>query len=207
MATADLRRLDLFATPAAVVVPPGAQELTAALAQRVAQLWQASAGAESPLPWQSPPQVMSPEDGGLAPLAWMAGTLAEAMAPSRRQPGQAQPQWDVLWFAEVFRPGQGLPIHDFPRATWCACYLVDDGGAAGKSGEIELLDPRGPAVMTYAPDLTFDAPGGEILGISQTVALTSGSLLIFPAWMRQGTAVHRGERPRLSIKLLLTQRG
>ncbi len=204
---ADLRRLDLFATPAAVIVPPDAATLNGSLAQRVQQLWQASAGASAPLPWQSPPQVLAQDDGLLGPLAWMVATIAEAMVPVRRPGGQPQAGWDVLWFAEVFQPGQGLPIHDFPRANWCGCYLIDDGGAAGKSGEIELQDPRGPAVMTYAPDLTFDAPGGETLGISQTVSLTSGSLLVFPAWMRQGTAVHRGGRPRLSVKLLLNQRG
>ncbi len=203
---AGQERLSLYATPIAATVPAEAQQLAGALAPRVEQMWRASGQQQSPLPWQSPPQVLDGQDGAVSHLAWMTHTIAEAMAAPPRWPGPKQSGWDVLWFAEVCRPQQGQPIHDFPRADWCACFLIDDGGGKGESGEVELLDPRGAAVLIYAPDLTFDAPGSDVLGISQTVALTSGSLLVYPAWMRQGTAVNTGPRPRVAVKLLLTRR-
>ncbi|MEQ8653118.1 MAG: putative 2OG-Fe(II) oxygenase [Kiloniellales bacterium] len=199
-------RLSLYATPIAASVPAEAQQLATALGPRVQQMWQAAQQQQSPLPWQSQPQFLDQQDGPLNLLTWMTHTIADAMTAPARWPGPQQTGWDVLWFAEVCLPGQGQPIHDYPRADWCACFLIDDGGGQGESGEVELLDPRGAAVLIYAPDLTFDAPGSEVLGISQTVALTSGSLLVFPAWMRQGTSVNQGTRPRLAIKLLLTKR-
>ncbi len=199
-------RLSLYATPVAATVPAEAQQLAEALGPRVLQMWQAARQGQTPLPWQSPPQVLDPQDGAVAHLAWATGTIAEAMTAPPRWPGPQQTGWQALWFAEVCAPGQGQPIHDYPRADWCGCFLIDDGGGSGDSGEVQLQDPRGAAVLIYAPDLTFDAPGSDILGINQTVALTAGSLLVFPAWMRQGTAVNRGPRPRLAVKLLLSKR-
>lgn len=206
MSPFEIERLSLYATPLAAVAVAEAGQLNAALAPRILQAWP-QAESDGALTWMSEPKPLQAEDQPLAQLARIAGTLAEAMAapPSWAEPGRGT--WDGLWFAEAAAPGQGQPVHDFPRADWCACYLVDDGGAgSGESGEVELLDPRGAAVLMYAPDLGFEVPGGDTLGISQTVKLASGSLLVFPAWMRQGTAVNEGSRPRLSIKLLLTRR-
>ncbi|MEO1190802.1 MAG: putative 2OG-Fe(II) oxygenase [Pseudomonadota bacterium] len=202
----DTTRLSLYATPLAAISAPNASVLSQTLGPRVMELYQASGSREQDLPWQAAPQVLQPGDAAIGELAWMSATLAESMAAPKAWPGPSRSGWDVLWIAEVLQPGQGLPVHDYPRADWCACYVVDSGGGSGKSGEIELLDPRGAAVMMYAPTLTFDGPGGDVLGISQTVTLTSGSLLVFPAWLRQGTAANSGPRPRLAIKLLLTER-
>ncbi|GAB5470252.1 MAG: hypothetical protein Kilf2KO_32820 [Rhodospirillales bacterium] len=206
MPTKTAKSLSLFATPLAALVAPNAPDLNAALGPRVQQLFQAAGPVEAALPWQSPPQSLLKDDRALAQIAWMIATLADAMAAPKHWPGPPQSGWDALWFAELLLPGQGLPVHDYPRADWCGCYLIDDGGGSGESGEMELLDPRGAAVMMYAPTLTFDAPGGDVLGISQTVNLTPGSLLVFPAWLHQGTSANRGPRPRLAIKLLLTAR-
>ena len=103
-------------------------------------------------------------------------------------------------------PGQGFEVQAIPEALWCACYLIEAGGPSSSGGALELQDPRGAATVMYAPGLTFAAQGGETLGVSQSIGLKEGALVVFPAWLLQSTSLHQGQDARLSVTLRLQPR-
>jgi len=196
------KRLSLFATPLAVSLLPETEDVKPALSALILACYQEAAQAEDAKliagrPWQGPFSCMAQGVPALAPLAEAATVLAEAM---QARPGGA---WDLSWCAEVLHPGQGFEVQSSKGGLWCASYLVDDGGAGASGGELELQDPRGAAPVMYAPGLTFAAQGGETLGVSQTIRLKEGTLIVFPAWLLQSTALHQGSDARLSLSLLL----
>ena len=201
------KRLSLFATPLAVSLLPETEDLKPALSALILACYQEDAPSEDAQPatglaWRGSFSRASTGVAQLAPLSEAAIVLAETM---QAESGQAESDraWDVSWRAEVLNPGQGFDAQCLKGGLWCASYLVDDGGAAASGGELELQDPRGAAPVMYAPGLTFAAPGGETLGISQTVRPKEGALIVFPAWLLQSTALHQGSDARLSLSLLL----
>ena len=211
------KRLSLFATPLAVSLLPETEDLKPALSALILACYQEDAQSEDAqlttgLAWRGSFSRASNGPPQLAPLSEAAIVLAETMQAESGQAesgqaesGQAESDgaWDVSWRAEVLNPGQGFDVQCLKGGLWCASYLVDDGGAAASGGELELQDPRGAAPVMYAPGLTFAAPGGETLGISQTVRPKEGALIVFPAWLLQSTALHQGSDARLSLSLLL----
>jgi hypothetical protein len=195
------KRLSLFATPLAVSLLPETEDLKPALSALILACYQEDAQSEDAqlttgLAWRGSFSRASNGPPQLAPLSEAAIVLAETI---QAESGGA---WDVSWRAEVLNPGQGFDVQCLKGGLWCASYLVDDGGAAASGGELELQDPRGAAPVMYAPGLTFAAPGGETLGISQTVRPKEGALIVFPAWLLQSTALHQGSDARLSLSLL-----
>ena len=59
----------------------------------------------------------------------------------------------------------------------------------------------------YAPNLTFAVPGGETMGISQTVAPAPGLLVVYPSWLLHGVSVYLGDGKRVSIAIELAVDG
>ena len=54
------------------------------------------------------------------------------------------------------------------------------------------MDPRGPGVAMYAPQLAFDMPGGLSVGANEVVVPKAGRLVMFPAWMLHQVRPYRG---------------
>ena len=147
----------VFSTPLYLLVLPDVEEINAAIAARVLERRATSNRAGA---WQSPWGFPDAEWEPLHPLAAAARLLA-----SRLVQGPGTSSWRLSCRATVLAGGQGIEVESTPRADFAATYLVDDGDAGRDpklGGLLELQDPRGPAPVMYAPDLTFAAPEVQV---------------------------------------------
>ena len=115
--------------------------------------------------------------------------------------------WQANMWANINRNGHGNEFHSHPGSYWSGVYYVDDGGSAADpslGGELEFMDPRGPAPAMYAPHLAFAIPGGLSVGANETVQPKAGRLVMFPAWLLHQVRPYRGNAERISIALNLS---
>ena len=70
-----------------------------------------------------------------------------------------------MW-ANVCTRGHANQFHVHPGSFWSAVYYLDDGYGGSEDpalgGELQLLDPRMPAVAMASPELAFREPDGAI---------------------------------------------
>ena len=110
--------------------------------------------------------------------------------------------WQTNMWANINRSGHGNEFHSHPGSYWSGVYYVDDGGITADpslGGELEFMDPRGPAPAMYAPHLAFALPGGLSVGTNQTILPRAGRLVMFPSWMLHQVRPYRGTAQRISI--------
>ncbi len=122
-------------------------------------------------------------------------------------PGFFAVTWIANMWANVNRSGHGNEYHSHPGAYWSGVYYVDDGGIAADpslGGELEFMDPRGPAPAMNAPHLAYAMPGGLSAGATERVRPRAGRLVLFPAWMMHQVRPYRGMAERISIAFNLT---
>jgi hypothetical protein len=122
-------------------------------------------------------------------------------------PGHFAVTWIGNMWANVNRSGHGNEYHSHPGSYWSGVYYVDDGGSAADpslGGELEFMDPRGPAPAMYAPHLAFALPGGLSVGTNQTIVPKAGRLVMFPAWVLHQVRPYRGTAQRISIAFNLS---
>lgn len=191
----ELQRLSLFATPLAVQVMPEAASLNGALLPALTPFI-ASAPEGPGDAWR---QAIEPEGAAAAALESLVAralALVEAMSDesSRVQPGNTT--------LEVLRAGQAVAVGSQPAAAWYARYVLDDGGCAGRrdyGARFEAQDPRGVGPVMYAPHLTIADPAGPTLGISQTIGLKTGAILVHPGWLLHGIETYSGPQAFVSL--------
>ncbi len=110
--------------------------------------------------------------------------------------------WQANMWANINRSGHGNEFHSHPGSYWSGVYYVDDGGSSADpslGGELEFMDPRGPAPAMYAPHLAFAIPGGLSVGANETVQPKAGRLVMFPAWLLHQVRPYRGTAQRVSV--------
>lgn len=115
--------------------------------------------------------------------------------------------WQANMWANINRSGHGNEFHSHPGSYWSGVYYVDDGGVSADpslGGELEFMDPRGPAPAMYAPHLAFALPGGLSVGTNQTIVPKAGRLVMFPAWLLHQVRPYRGTAQRISIAFNLS---
>lgn len=115
--------------------------------------------------------------------------------------------WQTNMWANINRSGHGNEFHTHPGSYWSGVYYVDDGGISADpslGGELEFMDPRGPAPAMYAPHLAFALPGGLSVGTNQTIVPKAGRLVMFPAWVLHQVRPYRGAAQRISIAFNLS---
>ena len=193
--------MSLFSTPIGLVVLPDADHVNEVLGGIIAD--QQSAAEDTGRPWQWEDGLRRVGGQDLAQVLEATRLLADGMTPLR--PDGAV-DWRMTCRAHVLGPNQSLPVHSHPGGVWSATYIIDDGGIADRpdlGGAIEFQDPRGSEPAMHAPNLTFAVPGGETLGISQTIVPAPGLVVVHPAWLLHGVAVYRGDGNRVSISVEL----
>lgn len=191
----ELRRLSLFGTPLAVQVMPEAASLNGALVSALAPLI-ASAPEGPGEAWRL---AVEPEGAAAAALE---GLVARALALVQSMSGSSPSSEPSRTTLEVLRAGQGVAVGSQPAAAWCARYVLDDGGCASRrdyGARFEAQDPRGVGPVMYAPHLTIADPAGPTLGISQTVGLKTGAILVHPGWLLHGIETYSGPQAFVSL--------
>lgn len=119
--------------------------------------------------------------------------------------GRYRPQeidWKVSAWANVNHAGDINIPHSHPGNFWAAVYYVeieDVGSEEMSGGELELIDPRGPLPMMYAPKLCIGIKGYEAAGKSELYRPRSGECVVFPAWLGHSVRPFTGSGRRISI--------
>jgi uncharacterized protein (TIGR02466 family) len=121
--------------------------------------------------------------------------------------GTPRYRWVPEIWANVSGHGASNQYHTHPGAYWSAVYYVDDGylGSADSKlgGEIVFEDPRVPTIMMEAPDLRVRLREGFHDPIFQLRPET-GTMLMFPSWLRHAVNPYLGQSERISIAINLT---
>ncbi len=188
--------ITLFSTPICSVDLPDAATLNEALATAILE----GAGGAAVPAWTSPSGMPDLKAGPGLAVATAARLLASRLS------GATPPDaWRVDAYAEVLRESACASVSE-PTADFAAIYMVRDGDTAQDpdvGGLLELQDPRGPAPVMYAPSLTFTGPGAESLGVTQTVRLRPGLLIVYPAYLMQTLSFYRGKAPHITVRLTI----
>jgi len=140
-------------------------------------------------------------------LANRMTTDREGKSVNGPHPGFFAVTWLANMWANVNRSGHGNEYHSHPGAYWSGVYYVDDGGISADpslGGELEFMDPRGPAPAMNAPHLAYAMPGGLSAGATERVRPRTGRLVLFPAWMMHQVRPYHGTAERISIAFNLT---
>jgi hypothetical protein len=188
--------ITLFSTPLCSVNLPDAAAVNAVLTTAILE----RAGHADAPSWTS--------SGGFPDLKAGAGRAVATAARllASRLSGSIPPEsWRVNAYAEVLWEGACSSVSE-PRADFAAIYMVSDGDAAKDpdlGGLLELQDPRGPAPVMYAPSMTIAGPGAECLGVTQTVRLQPGLLIVYPAYLMQSLSFYRGKAPHITVRMTI----
>jgi uncharacterized protein (TIGR02466 family) len=192
-----------FATPIVVADIPDAAQLNAALLpvllKREAE--QPSKSHSTLGGWQSTWDVDKWAGAPAIKLLAVGRNIANRVTTDRA----GKPvtiMWQANMWANINRSGHGNEFHSHPGSFWSGVYYVDDGGIAADpslGGELEFMDPRGPAPAMYAPQLAFAIEGGLSVGTNQTIVPKAGRLVMFPAWLLHQVRPYRGSAQRISI--------
>ena len=205
---AQIQVRNVFPTPIATLVLPGAAQINDALEARIFEREKtvASVHRSNWGGWQSPDDFETwcgPEGEQVLEVARrMAGQLT-----ATREGQRLDPNWRLNAWANVNRHGQGNEFHTHPGAFWSATYYVRDGGVGQDpsiGGEFEMQDPRGVAPAMLAPLMAFGTPGGQAVGASELIRPQEGMMVLFPSWLSHGVRPYGGDKVRISIALNLT---
>ncbi len=228
-------RLEVFPTTIAVVLLDETDLPREALKRLVLARYQAESGHRGGQAWESPDDLLPADDPLLAGLAAAATALIEvargtapgievARGAAPAAGGIAPESWRIETRGLVLGPGDSLPVHSHPGWDWEATFFLDTGildtgvldtgipapggapGAEAACGDLDFQDPRGAAPVMYAPHLTYDGPGGDTLGVSQSMTPKTGALVVYPAWLLHSVADHRGAGLRVSMTLRFAAR-
>lgn len=157
--------------------------------------------------WQSNKSMI--EWGGEAAhaLAFKAMTMADAMTGDSRSPDEIRHDWHPEMWANVGGKGSTNQYHFHPGAFWSAVAYVDDGFAGSDNpelgGELQLLDPRMPAVRMLAPDLRLKDDDGANQQNEIAIRPRTGTIVMFPGWLQHAVRPFEGAGTRISIAINL----
>lgn len=140
-------------------------------------------------------------------LAQKAVTMADTLTIDRRSPERSRFGWAAEMWANVATRGSSNQYHVHPGCYWSAVFCLDDGYGgsedAALGGELQLQDPRMPAVRMAAPDLAMREADGTLQHSELTVRPRTGLLVVFPAWLQHAVRPYQGDGERMTIAINL----
>lgn len=157
--------------------------------------------------WQSNKTMI--EWGGEAAraLAFKAMTMADAVTANVRSPAGVGVDWHPEMWANVGRKGSTNQYHFHPGSFWSAVAYLDDGFAGSDDqalgGELQLLDPRMPAIRMLAPDLRLTDADGAAQLTEVNIRPRTGMVVLFPGWLQHAVRPFHGEGVRISVAINL----
>jgi hypothetical protein len=190
----------LFSTPFCSATLPRASRLNKSLAEAILE----QAGdrrPESAVSWTSPWDFPDLGSGPGRAVAAAARGLASKLCQACGQKPIPPDAWRVSCRAEVIT-GASATVGE-PEADFTGLYIVakdEDANGSDPGGVLELQDPRGPAPVMYAPSVTFRGPGSDSLGVTQTLNMKPGLLIVYPALLPQSFSFYRGPVPHITLR-------
>ena len=140
-------------------------------------------------------------------LAAIAVAMAETLTIDPKSPAKSRYGWRADMWANVSRRGHANQYHVHPGSFWSAVFCLDDGYAGSDDpalgGELQLLDPRMPAVRMAAPDLALRDADGQMQYSELLIRLRSGLLVMFPSWLQHGVRPFNNDGERITVALNL----
>lgn len=203
----DVRRL--FSTPLAIEMVDDAAlhaELrTAIVAERTrdpAGIVQSNLGG-----WHSNTGMLEWGGEPAKVLAKRAVAMADRLTVDRKSPDASRFGWAAEMWANVCARGHANQYHVHPGCYWSAVFYLDDGYGGSDDpalgGELQLQDPRMPAVRMAAPDLVMREADGSMQHNELTVRPRTGLMVLFPAWLQHAVRPYLGGGERVTIAINL----
>ncbi len=145
----------------------------------------------------------------LHPVERRAASLAARMTVDTRAAGRPV-NWQTRPGAHVARSGEQIVLAPCYDAFWSAIYVADDGSDGSSSdeggGALIFDDPRLPMTMMEMPDLRLRlSPGrtAEVYAPDVAMRPATGTLLVFPGWLRATFRPHRQRGTRIIVTVAL----
>ncbi len=149
--------------------------------------------------WHSPTDIFKRPEPGLRRVCQLMincfGKCTKEIAPEFDPTGLAMQ--GEGWVNINPQHGFNVP-HDHPGYTWSGVYYVrlpEKNEPGGRSGSIELLDPR----MNTAAMATDIARKSEYFSPKRTLTPVNGMILIFPSYLRHWVYPNEEEVERISM--------
>ena len=206
----EAQHLGLFETPVAYSKLSEAEALINDLEKAIRQRKANSEGlSRSNIgSWHSDTDMLEWGGAAAGKLAQTAISIAKRM--SHFQEGSADDfNWYVRMWANVTPAGGLNHVHAHPGNLWAAVLYLDLGGAEeddSLGGSLYLEDPRFPLAAMKETSLRMLGSNGQPQQYEVDMRLQRGTLIVFPAWLRHGVRVYKGERERISIALNIDAR-
>jgi len=197
------QRTAFFETPVVIAELDNGEAMMASLRQSIDAHRAAHPGVQRSNSggWHSETDMLT--WGGAA-----ARTLAEAAIGIARRitgfegAGPEAFEWPVAMWANVSRTGDFNNLHAHPGNVWAAVFYLDDGaGEGGRAGTLYLEDPRFPMIAMRNPALRMLGADGKPQLSQVDLRAKTGTMIVFPAWLRHGVRRHNGTGTRISIAM------
>ena len=199
----EAQHLGLFETPVAYSRLTGAEQLLNDLEELIGRRKNESEGVSRSNigSWHSDTDMLDWGGEAAQKLARTAISIAKRM--SHFLEGSADDfDWYVRMWANVTPPGGLNHVHAHPGNLWAGVLYIDLGGAEeddSLGGSLYLEDPRFPMAAMKETSLRMLGSNGQPQQYEVDLRLQRGSLVVFPAWLRHGVRVYKGQRERISI--------
>jgi len=195
---ADVKFVNLFASPLVSYLWPDANKLNAGLRERILAYETQSPGERKTNVggWHSDPgQLEFCGDAGRQLIRRMYEMGDEATRRTLSDCGQPMRsmRWTLHAWANVNRSGNFNRVHTHPGTTWSGTYYVDDGDPAPEDEHgtpIHFFDPCQGRANTFLP---------QTIPLSVLVRPEPGLMILFPSYLPHMVFPHNGTRPRISI--------
>lgn len=161
--------------------------------------------------WHSNTQMLQWGGAAARKLAETAVSVAKRMSHFEES-SVDQLDWQVRMWANVTAPGGLNQLHMHPGNLWAAVLYLDKGGDKSGDkdgatdqtecgGELYLEDPRFPLTAMHNTAFRLLGSDGTPQRHQLELNVERGNLVVFPAWLRHGVRVYRGQRERISIAM------
>lgn len=203
----EAQPLGLFETPIAYCALQNGEDLMAELASAIRKKKADDAGVSRSNigSWHSDTDMLSWGGDAAVKLAETAVNIAKRMSHFQESSPDNY-DWIVRMWANVTPHGGLNHLHSHPGNLWAAVLYLDLGVGDDQSdeeagGRFYLEDPRFPMAAMRDTSFRLIGQNNKPQQYETELRLQRGNLLLFPAWLRHGVRVYKGDRERISIAL------
>ncbi len=155
--------------------------------------------------WHSDTDMLEWGGAGARRLAETAVNVAKRLSHFKES-NLENYEWLVRMWANISPSGGLNHLHSHPGNLWAAVLYLDMGEDEehpldSVGGRFYFEDPRFPMVAMKNTSFRMMGVNGVAQQYETELNLSRGNLVVFPAWLRHGVRVYKGERERISIAM------